>query len=441
MSGDLPSHLWQARLAPDAKPYRGRHRFHGVEVVPASVVLHTLLCAADELGYSALSAVRFDQPVFADQPRLIQVVADDQSISLASRPADTASDRWTRHVTARLSSAPVEPALEAPQQTHARLDDDIPDITEQLALRGVEGLPFKWALDSWEPTPTGVHAAIDLPDALPDGSAGPLLDAAVILGALSDVDDARLYVPAGIEQVWLRDTITEPRGAVQLTHTGRDSEGITLDVTAAARGGAPCLSMQSLRYRVLDIGATPSAGSHEHSDPRTFVHTLDWQPRVDRSEALGPGTLAVLGEDASALRDRLGQYGFGPGTVSDARYVLYVAESRPADATETDVDFAVRVCAEVSAAVRTLAQRTDSATLWIVTRGVHESATPPAVRQSFLWGLAGVIAAEHPELWGGLVDLADSGVLDESALARRTASSTRASRSWCCVRVSCSRRR
>ncbi|WP_310785364.1 type I polyketide synthase [Mycobacterium sp. Z3061] len=410
VSGGPPSHLWQARLAPEAKPYRGRHRFHGVEVVPASIVLRTLLCAADELGYPALSAVQFDQPVFADQPRLIQVVADDRSISLASRPADT--DRWTRHVTARLSAAVPEPAQVVAPRPQRLLDDDLPDITEQLALRGVDGLPFKWTLDAWENTANGVRAAIQLPDALPDGSTGPLLDATVIVGALSEVDDARLYVPASIERVWLRGNDSETRAAVLLTHTGRDAEGITVDITAGLHGETPFLSVQSLRYRALDFAATPAT---ENADARTFAHTLDWQPRVDPTEALGPGTLAVLG-DAGALRDGLAQYGFGPGGVADARYVLYVAESQT-DAAETDVDFAVRVCAEVSAAVRTLAQRTDPVTLWIVTRGVYESASPSALRQSFLWGLAGVIAAEHPELWGGLVDLAEAVVPDDSALA------------------------
>ena len=405
VSGGLPSHLWQARLSPEAKPYRGRHRFHGVEVVPASVVLRTLLCAADELGYPALSAVRFDQPVFADQPRLIQVVADDQSISLASRPVD--SDRWTRHVTARLSPAWQEPAPIVSPRPQPLLDDDPLDVTEQLALRGVDGLPFKWTLNSWQPTPNGVHAAIQLPDALPDGCTGPLLDAAVIVGALSEVDDARLYVPASIERVSLNGAGDEPRGAVVLTRTGSDAEGITVDITAGAHGEAPFLSMHALRYRALDFGGTPAA---EHADARTFAHTLDWQPRVDLGAALGPGSVAILGDESGGLPEGLAQYGFGPGDLSDARYVLYVAEPQPSDAT--NVDFAVRVCAELSAAVRTLAQRTTQATLWIVTRGVYESATASALRQSVLWGLAGVIGAEHPELWGGLVDLAESGSFD-----------------------------
>src|SRR5262249_39415124 len=106
-SASSPTHLWQARLSPDAKPYPGRYQFRGAEVVPASVVLNTILSAAAELGCSALSGVRFGLAIFADQPRLIQVVADSESISLASSPATEApTGRWARHVTAQLSSPP-----------------------------------------------------------------------------------------------------------------------------------------------------------------------------------------------------------------------------------------------------------------------------------------------------------------------------------------------
>jgi len=45
-------HVWRARLAPHAKPYPGYHRLHGLEVVPVSVLLQTLLTAAGELGVS-----------------------------------------------------------------------------------------------------------------------------------------------------------------------------------------------------------------------------------------------------------------------------------------------------------------------------------------------------------------------------------------------------
>ena len=441
VSSSPPTHLWQAGLAPKAKPYPGRHRFHRVELVPASVVLHTILSAAAELGYSALSGIRFEQPIFADQPRLIQVVADNQSISLASSPAaDATADRWTRHATAQLSSSPSRSAIRSnnPYQgnghhgenghSETKNPDPIPEIDKLLGQRGIEGLAFNWSVASWTPTSTGLTATIDLPEGLPEGSTAPLLDAAVHVAALADVTDSRLYVPASIEQVWLTDTVSEPRGLVTLNRTARNGDGITVDIAIAAQTGVPCLSMRSLRFRALDFGdAQPgrSGGPVEpHSDARKFVHTIDWQPRTDPDDAqahptTGPRPIAIIGDDGAPLGLRLAKAGYAPAAVSDARYVLYVADSHPATTTETDVDFAVRISDQVTGLVRTLAERDahNPAGLWIVTRGVHEAVAPSALRQSFLWGLAGVIAAEHPELWGGLVDLAVDGDLDDVAPA------------------------
>ena len=99
-----PAHLWQARLVPEGKPYPGFHRIHGVEVVPISVLLQTLSAAAAECGASTLSDVRFERPIVVDQPQVIQVVADDESVTVSSAPAvDTPAHRWVRHVSARIS--------------------------------------------------------------------------------------------------------------------------------------------------------------------------------------------------------------------------------------------------------------------------------------------------------------------------------------------------
>ncbi len=55
-------------------------------------------------------------------------------------------------------------------------------------------------------------------------------------------------------------------------------------------------------------------------------------------------------------------------------------------------------------------ERRQSPHVWLVTRGTQPAGpeaatTPPAVTQSPLWGLARVFAAEHSELWGGIIDL------------------------------------
>ena len=60
--------------------------------------------------------------------------------------------------------------------------------------------------------------------------------------------------------------------------------------------------------------------------------------------------------------------------VTEARCVLYLAEPDPVDASQTDIDIAVRLSAEVADLVRGLAERDHyhPATLWIITRGAQQ---------------------------------------------------------------------
>ncbi len=59
------------------------------------------------------------------------------------------------------------------------------------------------------------------------------------------------------------------------------------------------------------------------------------------------------------------------------------------------------------------------AELWLVTRGAQPAGPivrPAAIGQAAIWGLGRVIALEHPELWGGLIDLDPNAADDVSAL-------------------------
>ena len=56
--------------------------------------------------------------------------------------------------------------------------------------------------------------------------------------------------------------------------------------------------------------------------------------------------------------------------------------------------------------------------LWIVTRGAQPAGNiTPAPDQATLWGLGRVIALEHPQHWGGLIDLDPSGCIADDAAA------------------------
>jgi phthiocerol/phenolphthiocerol synthesis type-I polyketide synthase A len=414
-----PTHLWQARLAPTTKPYPGSHHNNGVEIIPISILLQTLSDAAAESGASSLYGVRFEYPIVVDEPRVIQVIADGGSVTVSSSTSD--ARHCIRHATAHIADdqeTVSENAVAAPDAA----DTDFTDasVTEFWQTWGSKGRPFGWSIRSCQSKAGVLQADVELLKT----SSVALLDAAIHLGRLLDSANPRLMVPAAVAGVHFRTELADPRGRVEIHRRGGNDEELVVDITVTAPDGGVCVDVRGLRYTAVDSDA--AAGRSD--DPATMVHAIDWQP-FSPDEAHddthhhydGPSTIAVLGDDkaAGALRVGLGRAGYSAATIADARYVLYIAETRSGEA---DSDFAIRTSLELAELVRTLAERDDDdpVALWIITRGVREGSSDEAVTQSPLWGTAGVIRAEQPQLWGGLVDLPDGADVSDQLPALST---------------------
>jgi phthiocerol/phenolphthiocerol synthesis type-I polyketide synthase A len=405
-----PARLWQARLVPEAKPYPGSHRIHGMEVVPVSVLLQTISAAAAESGALAVSAVRFEHPIVVDQPRVIQVVADDEFVTVSSRPAtDAPPCRWVKHVSGRLSPLPSDSGASGAEAYQAEdgqcsiTGGETRSVAELLEAWGVEGQPFAWSIAALRPTPGGAIADVSLTEA----STVALLDAAVHVARLVDVSHPRLLVPASVEKVRVSSILTDPRGSVEIRRLPGASDEIVVDIAVKASDGTTCVDIRSLRY--ADVESSPAQAPVRDTDPRSVAHAIEWRPWRENADELapaeGPRTLAVVGGAGGAvLRDRLADAGYSRAEMGEARYVVYLAQPEPGEA---HIEGAVRLSTEVSDLVRLLAERDAQypATLWIITRGVYEADCDGALPQSCLWGLARVIAVEQPELWGGLIDI------------------------------------
>jgi phthiocerol/phenolphthiocerol synthesis type-I polyketide synthase A len=407
-----PARLWQARLAPEAKPYPGSHRIHGVEVVPVSVLLETISAAAAECGASALFAIRFKHPIVVDQPRVIQVVADEQSVIVSSRPTtDMPPHRWVKHVSGRLAPLPCSPGAPKPNVwvgDNGQYDltgGETRSVAELLQAWGIEGQPFAWSIQALRSTPGGVVADVCLTEA----STVALLDAAVHVARLVDGANPRLMVPAAAESVRVSTALTDRQGSVEVRRQPGSADEIVVDIAVKAPDGTTCVDIRSLRY--ADVESSLPQAPVPDADPRSVAHAIEWRPWLEDADELappqGPCTLTVVGSNSTVsaeLRNQLTDAGYIPAGIAEARYVVYLAEPGPADA---DIECAARLSSEVADLVRQLVDRDEHhpVTLWIITRGVREAVASAALRQSCLWGLAAVLGAEQPELWGGLVDI------------------------------------
>jgi acyl transferase domain-containing protein/acyl-CoA synthetase (AMP-forming)/AMP-acid ligase II/acyl carrier protein/alpha/beta superfamily hydrolase len=77
-------------------------------------------------------------------------------------------------------------------------------------------------------------------------------------------------------------------------------------------------------------------------------------------------------------------------------------------------------CGSVLHLIQTLSKQAISSRLWLITREAQfvdfQKTNNLSVAQSPLWGLGKVIALEHPEYWGGIVDLSSNTDEQETAL-------------------------
>ena len=418
VAGSASGHLWQSRLVTQGRPYPGFRRIAGVDVVPPSVLIQTLATAAAECGAAGVEDVRFDSPLTLDQPRAVQVFTDGETVTISSAPvgnSDDADQHWIANVTARVSGRSARNSTDA--TTDAGGDDasarDPSSIDELMSAWGVEGRAFEWSVDSHESMPGRLRADI----ALQEDSTVPLtvalLDAAMDIARLVSPSDS-LMLPVAADGIYVSGEVpADSRGVVEARRRGGGDDDLVVDIAVQTADRRTCLDLRGVRYQTVH-GFTPSA------DPGTVAHVIDWVPWQPNTQAAdgAPGPVAVLGDAqaAQALRERLSGLGYPAADPLDARHVIFVAA---ADTPETDVDVAVRLVCEVGDIVSRLVERDprNPATLWIVTRGVHEARSEESQRQSCLWALAGVIDAEQPQLWGGLVDIGPADDITDCATA------------------------
>jgi acyl transferase domain-containing protein len=138
--------------------------------------------------------------------------------------------------------------------------------------------------------------------------------------------------------------------------------------------------------------------------------------RVGGALARTPGhrvTVIEPGADAGArVRDTI-----GTGRAWHALLDLRALDAPPGAAPEI-LGAATRLCEQAVELVRALAASGATPRVWLVTRGAQTVADREgsvAVAQAPIWGLGRVLALEHPELWGGLVDLDPAEAADAGA--------------------------
>ena len=446
VTGAVTTKMWQTRLDTDTRPYPGDHPVQGAEIVPAAVLLNTFLSAAHGGAQShpgectgigigtGLADVRLRTPVAPGRARDLQVVLQDRELTLSSRLVDADEAQaggWLTHSSAVVAlEDDIDELLEPECDLDAarlRCTEPLPrgHVVDTLATLGVAAMGFGWDIKDLRRGDNELVAVVAAEtDGSPPTSWASLIDAATSAASTTFDGPPRLRMPARIERVHVHGA--PPAVATLLVRRRPDTT--TADVVIADGSGSVLVSITGMTFEELENrrgersdGVYPGR-EWSSNDAAQLLHRVAWHP-VEWHEHHRPSGVVLVGGDAdgldSAVRDLTAagvpyravedpsevsamttnsEFDGLPGELGPTAVVLVLV--RQDEPPEASVDLVMRTL--------TLLQETGAtARLWVLTTGVYEGAN---LTHAPLWGLARVAAAEHPQLWGGVLDVAGASV-------------------------------
>ncbi|KFA62237.1 hypothetical protein S40285_06876 [Stachybotrys chlorohalonatus IBT 40285] len=430
--GGTSTVLYSTKLDDKTKPFPGSHPLHGTEIVPAAVLVNTF-------HHATMAATLFNitlrVPVAINAPRDVQVVVADDMMKISSRLQQTTESEdhsWVTHTTGRwkmainddeLSQHLLQIDIEAAKK---RIGAVLPPnfSIEYLDKVGVSAMGFPWAITEHHGNLKEMVAHVDVAPNSPDAEPLPwdpsswaaILDAATSVGSTIFMNDPKLRMPAQIDKVhfFLRHGTPPPRTGWLYVQDASERGAPAVHVSVCNEQGQVLAKFQSMRFS--EIEGTPGASGSVES----LVHTLAWVPAPLSSKPAGWESAVFVSDDATILARAGRQLKLKPDNTT--RISAAVNISGVSLTPNTAVIYCPRsvssiseVPAESEAFISELLTLTKhvireassirNVKVFAITAGVGSPKSPTALAQAPLHGLARIIASEHADIWGGLIDL------------------------------------
>ncbi len=426
------------------------HAIGNAPVLPAAAYLEMALAAVRHgFGWeqAEIGSARFERLLALPKDGALTVQTllrrtgdGTASVAVHARPADpvgsAGASAWTRHATLDLQSSgssatpPGPPARPLP-------DIEVDGFYADLAGRGLCYGPAFRGIARVSGGDGSAFGEIALPAAAGSSSGyivhPALLDAAIQVVAAALPADGQVYLPTGAAGLRIF-------GPIQ--GTARISVRLLDDAAPAQRTLAASILLSApdgqvlARIARLELTALNAAGA-ALPDPSRMLYRLDW--RAARPEPVQqPGRFLVCADrggfgdaiaaelerrGARCLMLHAGPQGLAELRAAAAEPVLGLVNTWNLDAAAPDEGgpeaTARSILGTALAAVQALAGR--QVPVALITRGAQ--AVQPdgrdlvALPQAALWGFGRVLALEHPELSGGMLDLDPAMGPEQASLA------------------------
>lgn len=411
--------VYSTSLDMDTKPFPGSHPVMDSEIVPAACLINTFLAAT---GHRSLQEVDLRSPVVINNPRQIQVVVDENAVNLMSRLAQDLSaegEAWVTHTSARTKTL-----LEASEESvnhripvtisHAeKLDDDF--TIKYLAGCGVSAMGFPWAVLEHYGNSEEMLARVDVApgiDKSTPSSWAPFMDAATSIGSTFFYKEPGLRMPAHIARV---DVLTDgPPAKTGWVYVQKDPAfQHSCHVYIASEQGMVLLKLSGMRFSGFE-GTRDSGRTIDR-----LVHQIAWPPVHLAENPITIHQIVVVSQrpDRMECTRMLPKnvrlfYVPTPDELKDKRPDL------PLDDPDTAVVFIpdeVHSVSEVAMAsehfawqllqlVQFIVRASLRSRVFALTIKTAEGETASALAHASLVGLSRILASEHPDHFGGMID-------------------------------------
>ncbi|WP_218081861.1 type I polyketide synthase [Anthocerotibacter panamensis] len=433
--------VFETQLSLQNLPFLLDHQGAGQVLFPAAAYLEMVLAAAAAVfGHRKLQQVKLRQPLALSitEARTVQMVLSPEASGTATFQVLSLPEGrdWILHATGQVTApdaSPLDSCLV--EQIQARCQEvSVQDHYRQLQGFGLEyGPSFRGVERLWcregealgqialpptlEPAPYQIHPA--------------LLDACMQVLAASlpktAAGVAQIHLPVGLASLEVYGPVGTRLWSHALLHSDPTETLVTGDLVLYADRGRVVARVQGLQVKRTDSALLSPLPQEPWRDG---LYTVQWQPQPSSAGAvkrsLAPWLICMdpqgIGE---ALALALVQAGAQVALVYPGQAFRVLDEGMWEVDPEQPEHYqrllrALGSCAGViylwgteptptlSSAlhwVQTLAKQ-GTGKLWLVTQGAQALAREAlVVHQAPLWGFGRVLAQEHPERWGGLIDL------------------------------------
>ncbi|KAI0409147.1 hypothetical protein F4802DRAFT_615665 [Xylaria palmicola] len=400
--------LFTTRLDEKNKPFPGSHPLHGSEIVPAAVLIHTFLVAAKSNDFNlSLRDMSLKVPVSVSPPRDIQILMDNrgQSISIASRLVpqdDEVDDNDDDKAALAKSSINLD-------ETRKRLSNVLPiDFSvSYLAGVGVPDMGFPWRVVDHIANDDEMLATVE---ANPDSIAGmrnsltSMLDSATSIASTLFYAKPELRMPTSVGRVIAAPGVVSGEREQDLrvgfvyckkNLSSTSSSPTVADVLVCSQDGEVLVKFEAMAFAPLDGGIGERRQQTILAEtPLSFNHVVFFSAEHDDSG----DTLRSNASAVELYRAQLAARGLSSSFVtktSDLDAAVVIANSPGMIKTATS-----RACQTLISAVKLLFNSGDSSNCKLFSLSeLHALSSAP------LYGLARIIQSEHPEFFGGLLEV------------------------------------